>query len=144
MFVQKPLVFRELHPRSCNETCSRCSKAIVGYHGSVSTSISLSLSSFPRYSPRFPQIVTSTISSLAARTTIEYDELSRVDTSGTQQRRILKKVTKLLSRGTLSPFSLYSRLRLTLQSFIVLPSSFILRPHYSTELPNGVSITNWF
>ena len=110
-FVQKPLVFRELHSRSCYETCSRCSKAIVGYHGSVS---SFSVLSFVRLlTPRQLSIATSTTSSLAARITTEYDELSRVVTLGTQQRRILKKVTKLLSKGKFafspSPLSLFAR-----------------------------------
>ena len=140
---QKPLVFRELHSGSCYETCSRCSKAIVGYHGSVS---SFSVLSFVRLlTPRQLSIATSTTFFLAARTTTEYDELSRVVTSGTQQRRTLKKVTKRLSRGKLafspSPF-LSFRSRLTSGSYIALPSSFILRRPSSIEHPNGVSITN--
>ena len=87
-------------------------------------------------------IDTSTIFSRAGRTTIEYDELSRLVTSDTLRRRILKMDTKLSSKGQSSLFSLHRSCTDVLP--VELPSSSIPHPLCSIELRNGTSFSPSF
>lgn len=80
-------------------------------------------------------IDTSTIFSRVGRTTIVFVELSRRVISDTLRRRILKMVTRLLSKGALSLLSLHLLCANALA--VELPSSSIPRRRCSIVLQNG-------